>query len=417
MKADSFILASSHACHGWICLILNSKGNAMDVLLTEEEEMLKSSAREFLEGECPPGLARDMETDDKGYPPDLWAKMADLGWLGLVMPEEYTGQGASMTYLGIIMEEVGRAITPVPFHSTTVAALAIATDGTERQRQEILPQVARGDLIMTWAFTELDPRLIPEAINAEARSDGEEFVINGSKLFVDNFNVADKCLVVCRTAPASPSNQGLSLFVVDSNSPGISQTPLITMAKDKQSEVVFSNVRVPRANLVGELNQGWPIADRLIQRATVLLCAQMVGATRKDAEMAIEYSKNRVAFGRPIGAFQSIAHLCADMIMWVDGGQLLTYEALWKMDQGLAATVEVSQAKAFCNEKCEAVVRSSQMIHGGIGFMMEFNLQLWFRRVSAWTMRLGTSFEHRAKIAQALLDQPGRVELGMPLGS
>ncbi|MCI0858502.1 MAG: acyl-CoA dehydrogenase, partial [Chloroflexi bacterium] len=150
-------------------------------------------------------------------------------------------------------------------------------------------------------------------------------------------------------------------------------------------------------------------------RATLLLCAQMIGATRKDAEMAIEYAKNRVAFGRPIGSFQAIQHLCADMTLWVDGAQLLTYEALWKLDQGIPARIEISQAKSFCNEKCEAVVRSSQVIHGGIGFMMEFDLHLWFRRVTSWTMRLGTSFEHRARIAEALLDQPGRVRLGMPL--
>ena len=129
-------------------------------------------------------------------------------------------------------------------------------------------------------------------------------------------------------------------------------------------------------------------------------------------EMAIEYAKSRVAFGRPIGAFQSIGHLCADMVLWVDGGQLLTYEALWRIDQGLPASIEVSQAKAFCNEKCQAVVRSSQIIHGGIGFMREFNLNLWYRRVCAWTMRLGTSFEHRARVAKALLGQPGRVQLG-----
>jgi alkylation response protein AidB-like acyl-CoA dehydrogenase len=150
----------------------------------------------------------------------------------------------------------------------------------------------------------------------------------------------------------------------------------------------------------------------MLDRGTVLLCTQMVGAARKDAEMAIEYSKNRVAFGRPIGAFQSIGHLCADMIIWVDGGQLLTYEALWRMDQGLPASIEVSQAKAFCNEKLEAVVRSGQQIHGGIGFIMEFNLHLWYRRTCAWTMRLGTSYEHRARMANAILDKPGKLTLG-----
>ena len=387
----------------------------MDVLLNEEEQMLKNAAREFLETECPPDLARAMEVDGKGYPPELWKKMADLGWIGLALPEKYGGQGLPLVYLGIILEEVGRAIAPVPFHSTIVSALSIARDGTEEQRQEVLPPAARGDLILTWALTERDHRNIPESVRTDAVADGDHYVIKGTKMFVDNFNVAAKSLVACRTAAASASNEGISLFLVDTDSPGISHTPLITIAKDKQSQVVFDGVRVPKASLVGELNQGWPVVERMLEQATALLCAQMVGATRKDAEMGIEYSKSRVAFGRPIGAFQSIQHLCADMIIWVDGAQLLTYEALWKMDQGLPASVEVSQAKSFCNEKCEAVVRSSQIIHGGIGFMMEFNLHLWFRRVSAWTMRLGTSFEHRGKVARALLDRPGPVRLGMPL--
>ena len=387
----------------------------MDLMLTEEETMLKTSARDFLEAECPSSLARAMESDENGYPEDLWKKLAGLGWLGLALPEEYGGQGLPMTYLGIVMEELGRAIAPVPFHSTLVPALTIAGEGTEEQRGAVLPAVAQGQMVLTWALTEEDPRLIPETIHTEAVADGDDFLISGTKLFVDNFNVADRCLIVCRTSPATPDNEGISLFIVDAGSPGISHIPLITMAKDKQSEVAFDNVRVPKSALVGEIDLGWPVVERMLERATALLCAQMVGAARKDAEMAIEYAKNRVAFGRPIGAFQSVAHLCADMIMWVDGGQLLTYEALWKMDQGLHAGVEVSQAKAFCNEKCEAVVRTSQTIHGGIGFMMEFDLHLWFRRVSAWTMRLGTSHEHRAKVAHALLDSPGRVELGRPL--
>ncbi len=387
----------------------------MDVLPNEEEQMVKNLAREFLEAECPPRLAREMEKDDLGYPPELWRKMADLGWLGISLPEEYGGQGLSLTYLGIILEEIGRAIAPVPLHSTAVPALTIAREGTEEQRRELLPQVSRGNLLLTWAFNEEDPRFLPHTVHTEAIPDGDDFILTGTKMFVDNFNVANKCLVVCRTDAASEAGAGLSLFLVDTNSDGISHTPLTTLAKDKQSKVFLDHVRVPKANLVGALNQGWPVAAGMLERATALLCAQIVGAARKDAEMGIEYAKNRVAFGRPIAAFQSIQHICADMILWVDGGQLLTYEALWKMDQGLPAGVEVSQAKAFCNDKCEAVVRSSQIIHGGMGFMMEFDLHLWFRRVTAWTMRLGTSFEHRAKIAQTLLNQPGPVRLGMNL--
>ena len=387
----------------------------MDVLLNEEEEMVKNAAREFLEGECPPSLARAMEVDDLGYPPELWRQMAQLGWLGMSLPESLGGQGLPLTYLGIIMEEVGRAIAPVPFHSTMVAALTIAADGSQEQKQSVLPKVCQGDTVLTWALTERDPRFLPETIATEAVEQGDNFVISGTKMFVDNFGAAEKCLVVCRTAQASDDNQGISLFLVDTGSAGISNVPLTAIARDKQSQVIFDNVSVPRSDLIGQVNQGWPVIQAMIDRATVLLCAQMVGATRKDAEMGIEYAKNRAAFGRPIGSFQSIQHLCADMTLWVDGAQLLTYEALWKMDQGLPSSIEISQAKSFCNDKCEAVVRSSQVIHGGIGFMMEFDLHLWFRRVTSWTMRLGTSFEHRAKIAKALLDQPGRVRLGMNL--
>jgi alkylation response protein AidB-like acyl-CoA dehydrogenase len=387
----------------------------MDVLLNEEEEMVKNAAREFLEGECPSSLARDMELDDLGYPPELWRQIAQLGWLGMSLPESFGGQGLPLTYLGIIIEEMGRAIAPVPFHSTTVAALTISAEGTQEQKQAILPKVCQGDSVLTWALTERDPRFIPETIHTQAMEQGDNFVINGTKMFVDNFGASEKCLVVCRTSPASDSNQGISLLLVDSSSAGITNIPLTTLAKDKQSQIIFENVSVPKANLIGQVDQAWPIVVAMIDRATLLLCAQMVGATRKDAEMGIEYAKNRAAFGRPIGSFQSIQHLCADMTLWVDGAQMLTYEALWKMDQGLPSAVEISQAKSFCNDKCEAVVRSSQVIHGGIGFMMEFDLHLWFRRVTSWTMRLGTSFEHRSKIAKALLDQPGRVRLGMNL--
>ena len=387
----------------------------MDVLPNEEEQMVKNLAREFLEAECPPRLARDMEKDDLGFPPALWRQMADLGWVGISLPEQYGGQGLPMTYLGLISEELGRAIAPVPFHSTMVAALTIADAGTDEQKRVLLPRVCSGDLVLSWAFSEENPRYLPETIHCQAAEDGDNFVLNGTKMFVDNFIAAEKCLVACRTAPATDDNSGISLLLVDAGSTGVSQIPLTTLAKDKQSKVVFDNVRVPRANLIGGLNQGWPVAQDMLDRGTALLCAQMVGAARKDAEMGIEYSKNRVAFGRPIAGFQSIQHMCADMILWVDGGQLLTYEALWKMDQGLPAAMEVSQAKSFCNDKCEAVVRTSQVLHGGMGFMMEFDLHLWYRRVTAWTMRLGTSFEHRARIARALLDQPGQVRLGMNL--
>jgi len=387
----------------------------MDILPSEEEQMLKNVAREFLEAEVSTSLVREMELDGLGYPPALWKQMADLGWLGMSLPEQYGGQGLPLVYLGLIMEEIGRVMAPVPLHSTMVAALTVDSDGTDQQKQDILPAVADGKMVLTWAVHERDARLIPEAMNLEAKADGDGWILNGTKMFVDNFVVAQRCLVACRTSPASDANQGISLFLVDPNGTGVNQTALVTLAKDKQSRVDFKDHRIESAALVGEIDQGWPIIEAMLDRGTALLCCQMVGAARKDSEMAIEYAKNRVAFGRPIGSFQSVQHMLADMLLHVDGGEMLTFEALWKLDQGLPASVEVSQAKAFCNEKCESVVRTSQVIHGGIGFMMEFDLHLWFRRVTAWTMRMGTTYDHRAKIASALLDVPGTVRLGMPL--
>ena len=385
----------------------------MNVLPSEEELMVKNAAREFLEAECPPNLARAIEQDERGYSVELWEQMASLGWFGISLPESYGGGGLPVSYLALILEECGRAIAPVPFHSTATAALAVARYGSDEQKQAILPRVARGDLIMTWAVQEQDPRMRSDAIQCRGEIDGDSLVISGVKHFVDNFSAAELIVMAVRTAAPTDDSAGITMAIVPANSTGITETRLTTLAKDSQSKLALDGVRVPLSNVIGEVNGGWPATSDMLDTGTALLCAQIIGAARKDAEMAIEYAKNRVAFGRPIAGFQSIQHLCADMIVWVDGAQLLTYEALWKLDAGLPYSVEVSQAKAFTNDKCQATVRSSQQIHGGIGFMMEFDLHLWYRRVTAWTMRLGTSFEHRARVARALLDQPGQVRLGM----
>ncbi|MBR0666984.1 acyl-CoA/acyl-ACP dehydrogenase [Roseomonas hellenica] len=387
----------------------------MDVLLTEEQEMVRDSARSFLGAECTPALVRRMEADPLGYDPGLWAKAAELGWPGISLPEAYGGSGLPLVYLGLILQEAGRALAPLPLHSTVTAALTLAEAGSAAQRQALLPDVVAGRTILTWAFAEADARQDPAAIRMTARAEGDSFVLDGTKMFVDNFRAAQFCLVVCRTAPASAATTGLSLFLVDTAAAGITETPLVTTAKDRQSEVAFRDVRIPASSLLGPLHQGWPIAERMLDRGCILLSAQMLGAARRDVEMAVEYSKMREAFGQPIGAFQSIQHMCADMIIGIDGGDLLTFEALWKMDEGLPFQVEVSQAKAFCNEKCLAAVRNAQIIHGGIGFMMDLDLHLWYRRVAAWSMRLGTTHEHRARVAAALIDHPGQVILGRPL--
>lgn len=384
----------------------------MDVLLNEEERMIVESAREFLEGECSTDLVRAIETDPAGYSKELWQKCVDMGWPGLSLPEAYGGQDLPLTYLGLIIQEVGRALAPVPLLTCAVSAHVLARHGAEALCQSVIPKIIDGSCIMTFAVQESDPRLCADAIKIKATLDGDAYVLNGEKYFVDNVPCSDLMLVACRTAEKSEGNEGISLFVVDSKAPGVHYTPLTSLAKDAHGKVRFENVRVPSNKLVSDLNHGWPVVQELLDLGAVLISLQILGATRMDTEMGIEYSKYREAFGQPIGGFQSIQHTVADMIIWIDGGELLSYEALWKIDNNMSAWVEVSQAKAFVSEKCQAAVRNSQSIHGGIGFMMEFDLHLWLRRVNAWTMRLGTSLEHRARIAGALLDRPVLVRLG-----
>ena len=228
----------------------------MDILLNEDEELLKNTARAFFEQECPPSLVRAMETDELGYPPDLWRKIAALGWIGFALPPQCGGEGAPLEQVGLLLEEMGRAAAPLPFLSTLAPALIIAEAGTDAQRQAILPRVVRGELLLTWAITEQDPRCTPATIHTAAVQDGDHYIITGTKLFVDHFNSADKCLIVCRTGPAASTNAGLSLFILDTNSPGITHTLLPTLAGDKQSEVTLHQVRVPAAHLLGEVHQG-----------------------------------------------------------------------------------------------------------------------------------------------------------------
>lgn len=377
----------------------------MDVLFNEFEEMLKQSTRSTLEVESPPSLVREAEASPLGYSPALWKKLAELGWTGLALPTGYGGQGLGLSSLGIVVAELGRAVAPVPFHCTMTAALTLAEAGNDNQRAAILPGVVQGDTILTWALTEADPRyLTPDAVQMQATVDGDSLVLNGTKLFVEHFEAAGQCLVVCRTSSGKTGAAGISVVLVDPKSAGLTVTPLVNIAKEKLSRVDFTNVRVPRSNVIGTEGEGWPIVEGMVNRAAALLSIQMSGAARRALEYAVEYAKGREAFGRPIGAFQSIAHTLADTLIWIDGCDLISYEALWRLEQGLPAAVQVSQAKAFCSEKVIAAVRNANVVHGGIAATAELDLQLWFRRASAWAMRLGTPSEHRARVARAVLD-------------
>lgn len=382
----------------------------MDVLLTDDELMVQRAAAEFLETESTPALVRQAEREAEKISRELWAKIAALGWLGISLPASCGGQELPLSYLGLMFEELGRRIAPAPMLSTIATALILARHGSAAQRA-VLDQVVGGGLLLTYAVQEPNCKWSLDAVALAGRIDGDHVVLTGDKAFVDNFRTAGKCLVVFRMLDGS----GMSLALVDPAAPGIEITDLITTAGDAQANLRFDGVRVPLSGMVGTPASGRAIALELMDLAVAFTTALMVGAAAEATHRAVEYAKQRHAFGQPIGSFQAIQHMAADMTIGVDGAQLLVREAISRLSLGLPASVEVSQAKAFANEKCIMAVRMAQQIHGGIGFIAEFDQQLWFRRVAAWTLRCGTALEHRARVAEALLDRPGQVRLGYEL--
>jgi alkylation response protein AidB-like acyl-CoA dehydrogenase len=375
----------------------------MDFSLSEEQEMLRKMARDFLVNECPKSLVREMEQDEKGYSPELWKKMADLGWMGLVFPAEYGGEGMAFLDLAVLIEEIGRALVPGPYMSTVVyCGLPILDAGTDEQKKALLPKIARGELIATLALTEPSASWDPAGVETRATADGGDFVISGTKLFISDAHVADWLLCVARTKDSAKPENGITLFLVDAKSPGIKTTPLKTIGDDKQFEVVFDKVRVPKKNVLGEVDKGWAVVKELLPRAILAQCALMVGGAQQVLEMTVNYAKERVQFGRPIGSFQAIQHKCANMAIDVDGCRFITYQAAWKLSEGLPCSMEVAMAKAWVSEAYRRTCAEGHQIHGGIGFIKDHDMQLYYRRAKTSELMFGDADYHRELVAQQI---------------
>lgn len=380
----------------------------MDILLDDQEVQIREAASEFLAGECTSALVRKIETDPLQYSPALWEKFAENGWLQLCLSDKNGGQELPLTYLALLFELAGYHIAPIPLHSTMVPAMIIDRYGSAEQ-QQLLQHVLSGELILSHAVTEANGRWTPESIKLEGRVEGNGLVLNGTKTFVGSYRASKQCLVVYREA-AAPHHLGVVLVPTDAT--GLSSDALVSMAKDGEANVQFNNVRVPLSARIGSPEQGNAIALEVMDLSSVLYASMIAGAGRRTLDMAVAHAKQREAFGQPIGAFQAIQHLCANMVNAIDGTTMLAREALWRMDQKLPYRVNVAQAKSFGNEQGMMVVRSAQQIHGGMGFIRDFDLNLWYRRVGSWSLRGGTAAEHRRTIAAALLDQPNKVRIG-----
>ena len=375
----------------------------MDLSLTEEQELLQSSARDFLTQECPTPHVRAMEEDDIGYSAELWKQAAGLGWAGLMFPEEYGGAGYSFIELCVLMEECGKALFPSPFHSTVLTfGLPILLGGSDAQKQKYLSAISDGTMLGTLALTEPSATYEPSGISVRAEAKDNGYVINGTKLFVLNAHTANELLVAVRTSDEGGPESGLSLLLVPADASGVATTALSTIGSDRQYEVEFTNVQVGADALVGDLNQAWPIIKKTLDHATVAKCAEMVGIGQVAFDMSVDYAKNRVQFGRPIGSFQAIKHKCSDMIIEVDGSRFISFRAAWTLSQGLDADKEVSMAKAWTSEACRRVCANAHQIHGGIGFTKEYDLQLYFRRAKTGEVLYGDADVHREVVAQEI---------------
>jgi len=349
----------------------------MDFSFSEQQNMLRSEARRFLARECPKTKVKELEKDEKGYDSVVWRNMAEMGWMGLVFPEEYGGLNADFTDLMVLMEEMGRNILPGPFFSTVaLCALPILEYGNDSQKAEYLAPIGKGEKIWTLAMTEPSGGYSASAIKAEAKLEGGEFVINGEKMFVPDANAADYLLVIARTARGKVPEKGLTFFIVDARKPGTSIETIPTMTGERQCKVSFKNVKIPKGDILGKVGQGWDIVEYIMRKATVLKCAEVSGACQAVLDMSNTYAKERMQFGKPIGSFQVIQHKLVDMLIDIEGLQYLVYQAAWLLSTGAPCDLQIAITKARANEVYRSVALSGVKIHGAIGFTLDHDIGL-----------------------------------------
>lgn len=375
----------------------------MDYDFNEEQELLRNAAKGFLSKECKPLFVREMEEDPKGITDELWQKMADLGWMGLMFPEQCGGVGGSYLDLIVLLTEMGYSCLPGPFFSTVVlGGTTIMESENEEMKQKLLPEIAEGKMFVTLALTETTAGYSPDMISVKAEKDGNDFIINGTKLFVLDAHIANQIICVARTKEGEKKEDGITLFLVDANSKGMEVTPLKTFAGDKMSEVVFSNVSVSKANILGEIDKGWSIINKVLQKASIGKCAEMVGGGERALELVLEQATEREQFGKKIGSFQAVQHHCANIVTYLDTSRLMTRQAAWRISEGLPCERETSMAKAWVSDSCRSLIALSHQSVGGTGFMEEHDLQLYFRRTKAAGVYFGDADYHREIVADVI---------------
>ncbi|MFW6692243.1 acyl-CoA dehydrogenase family protein [Streptomyces sp. MAR4 CNX-425] len=358
----------------------------MDLTLTEEQELIRDTARGLLESRSASAGARAMADEPAGYSAALWKEMVELGWTGLALPEEYGGVGAGFLELCLVVEETGRFQVPGPLLATVACCgPPLARYGTEAQRAEWLGAIARGRVMSAvpgrWDGT-------GEEIAAAERDGG--FVLDGTALYVPYAHAAEDLLVVPAEGPA---------LLVDAASPGIARESLDAVGTDRPHRVRFDGVAVPRERA---LTAGRPVAEAIEAYGAAATCAAMVGAAQRVLDMTVAYAAEREQFGRPIGSFQAVQHHCANMAIDVLSSRFMAYEAIWRLSAGLDAAAEVAMAKAWVSEACRRVCDTGHQVHGAIGFTYEHDLHLYSDQMAAWALAFGDADHHWERVAGGL---------------
>ena len=372
----------------------------MDLNFTEEQDMLRRTARQFLERECPTSLVREMEADPRGVHFGLWKQSADLGLMGVALPERYGGGGQSFLDLALVLEEFGRAMMPGPVLQTLASCgMSLLEFGTDDQRQQFLPGIASGETLMGLAFIEPGTGYEETNVSTSVRSTAGDFTLNGTKLFVPYAGVLDFLLVVGRSHGDQLSKDGLTLLLADARGPGIQKEELKVRGRDRVHEVRFVDAKVPQDGLIGEEGNGWPVLERLLALSAGAQCAEIAGVCGAVSDITTEYAKSRAQFGRPIGMFQAIQRHCGDMHADTEAVRYLTYDAAWRLGSGVPAEKEVGMAKSFASDAVRRVMESGHQVHGAIGLTDEHDLTLYNRRSTALAVNYGDSTFHRETVA------------------
>jgi alkylation response protein AidB-like acyl-CoA dehydrogenase len=374
----------------------------LDLEFSSEQTMLKETLRDLLDVEAPLGVVRELEDDPVGYSPELWATLGRLDVIGLMLPESHGGSGMSLIEGVALYEELGRLVTPTPhLVSAVLSGGAIAAAGSDALKDAWLPSIASGAAIFSVAWLEPESGFGPKGVTLRAEPAEGGFTLSGVKRHVAFASSADRLVVLARTGDEERS---IDLFIVDPSSAGVRLEQKMTIASDAQYDVHLDGVVVAASDRIGEAGSGWETWERVVQQSWILSGAQAVGGAKYAQEITVQYAKDRQQFDKPIGAFQALAHYMADAQTALDGAEQLVHEAAWASAAGHDITKLAPMAKLFACRTFRDLTAMAQQIFGGIGFTVEFDIQLYFRRAKALQLSWGDDRTLSDAVAAAVLD-------------